>query len=155
MWTAKPRSMSWGMSSLSGLSETWLLELHDSFGSLEDLDKAISGFSLANAPQPKALIGIYLAGLSCGAEQAAQNLPKTRYFDIVTYRIRPDTQADFAKLLKARRSKLDSINLDRPDIVYQIVYGALLTTTFGDPEARALPGSYFCPRWARSFSFSQ
>lgn len=31
-----------GLTAISGLSENWLIELHDSFGSLEDLDKTLA-----------------------------------------------------------------------------------------------------------------
>ena len=121
-----------GMSSIAGFSETWLLELHDSFASLEDLDKALSTVPQAPAPAAladgvlapsKTLIAIYRPGLSYRPDQAVQNLPKMRYFDLVIYRVRPGTEADFAKLLKIRQFGLDSVNLDRPDIVYQVVSG--------------------------------
>jgi hypothetical protein len=129
-----------GMSSISGLSETWLIELHDTFGSLEDLDRALSASDGARIGQRaptlpeeiltpvKSLIAVYRAALSYRPEQAFQNLPKMRYFDVVTYRIRPDTESDFARLLKARRFALDSVNIDRPDVVYQIVSGEPIGT---------------------------
>src|SRR5260370_38096073 len=42
-----------GMTAISGFAEKWLIEMHDSFGSLEDLDNALSGLaSNGTAPAP-------------------------------------------------------------------------------------------------------
>jgi len=50
---------------------------------------------------------------------------KMRYLDLAVIRIRPGHgKADLAKLLRLRSFSLDSINLDRPEIVYQIISGA-------------------------------
>jgi len=122
-----------GMSSISGFSEAWLLELHESFESLENLDKALStvthnGTDRAASSddllsQSKALIAVYRPGLSYRPDQAIQNLPRMRYFDVVIYRVRPGSEADFGKFLRLRGFSQDSINLDRPDIVYQVISG--------------------------------
>jgi hypothetical protein len=40
------------------------------------------------------------------------------------FRVRPDAQSDLAALLKARRTTLDSINMDRPDLAYEVISGA-------------------------------
>jgi len=122
-----------GMSAISGLPENWLIELHDSMGSLEDLDNYLKQIPLAPTNDPiqpdgllgssRALIAVYRPGLSYRPDQATLNLPKTRYVDVVIYRLRPGTEADFAKLLKLRWFHQDSINLDRPDMVYQVTSG--------------------------------
>jgi hypothetical protein len=46
-----------------------------------------------------------------------------RYVDVVIYRLRPGTEGDFAKFLKLRGFGQDSVNLDRPDMVYQVTSG--------------------------------
>jgi hypothetical protein len=120
-----------GMVSITGASETWLMELHDTFGSFEDLEKTTSAFIQAQPSVPpdellassKSLVAVYNAGLSYRPDQAIQNLAKMRYFDVVVYRIRPGAEADFAKFLKLRGLGLDSINLDRPNMVYQVISG--------------------------------
>ncbi len=120
-----------GMSSIAGFSETWLVELHDSFASLEDLDKTLGALAPNSSTATpdvllspsRTLIGLYRPGLSYRPDQAAQSIAKMRYFDVVIYRVRPGTEADLGKLLRARQFGLDSINLDRPDVVYQIVSG--------------------------------
>ena len=119
-----------GMSSISGISENWLVELHDSFGSLEDLEKALSVTPHApaffrppdNVPS-RSLIAAYRPGLSYRPDQAIQYFPKSRFFDVTIYHIRPGTEVDFGNYLKLRGSRMDSINLDRPDIAYQIMSG--------------------------------
>lgn len=145
------------ISAVSGPLESWLLELHDSFGSLEDLDKALSNVSLVQPAQPgglvspnaalsppRAFVGTLRPGLSYLPEQWMQDLPKTRYLDVAIYHIRPDGQADFAKFLKARRAKLSGLNLDRPAMVYQIISGEPVGT-FIDltalPALRVLDGA--------------
>jgi hypothetical protein len=115
-----------GLSAISGPLETWLLELHDSFGSLEDLDKAIGGVTGANsAPAPpRAFIGrLLLTGLSYRPEQWIQDLPKTRYLAVAIYRTPAEGYADFAKFFKSRRALANSVNLDRPALTYQVVSG--------------------------------
>jgi hypothetical protein len=113
------------LTAVSGPLDAWSLELHDSFGSLEDLDKALGGAIPVNAPGPgvRAAIGRYQAGLSYRPEQWMQDLPKARYIDVAIYRIGPAEHGDFIKLLKTRRVALSSVNLDRPSMVYQIVSG--------------------------------
>ena len=126
-----------GLSALSGPAETWLIELHTSFASLEDLDKALSasgfpGIPGNNAtgatdgvlPASGAWIARHRPGLSYRPEQAIQNLAKARYLDVTVYRIAPGDRADFAKVQKLREYSLDSVNSDRPDMAYEIVSGA-------------------------------
>jgi hypothetical protein len=120
--TFKPAVNVIGMFSLAGPSEGWLVELHDSFGSLEDLDKALIPAG-SITPDASALIGTLRPDLSYRGPEITQNLPKMRYFDVATYHVDPATYVDFEKFLKARRTAMSSVNLDRPNAVYQIVAG--------------------------------
>jgi hypothetical protein len=43
---------------------------------------------------------------------------------VTLYRIRPGAEADFSDALRTRKDIFDSINLDRPEIAYQIISGA-------------------------------
>jgi hypothetical protein len=120
-----------GMRSISGVAETWILEAHDSFGSIEDLDSALGAVSPGHQRNleigglgSRTLIALYRPGLSYRSDQAIRMFPKTRYFQISIYHTRPGTDADFAELVKLRRKSLDSINLNRPDIAYQVISGA-------------------------------
>jgi len=124
-----------GLRAVSGLRETWLTELHDSFASIEDIDRALIGFQ--NDPQAgdalayddvltasRTMIGLYRPGLSYRSEEAAKGLPKARYLLVSIYRIRPGKDSDFAELVRLRRAHYDTINLDRPEICYQVMSGA-------------------------------
>jgi len=126
-----------GLSAVSGPAETWRIELHDSFASLEDLDKTLSaaGFLAFPGtsgpvsgdgvlPASNTVVARHRPGLSYRPEQAIQNLAKARYLDVVIYRIAPGDRADFAKVQRLREFGLDSINSDRPDMAYEVVSGA-------------------------------
>ena len=127
-----------GMSALAGLAENWTIEVHDSFGSLEDLDAVlgpIMGVSGGPPPQAdeflpaaKALIAVYRPALSYRADQGIQNLPKSRFFDVAIYRVRLGTESDFGKFLRLRGFRQDSVNLDKPEIAYEVISGAAAGT---------------------------
>jgi hypothetical protein len=53
---------------------------------------------------------------------------KARYIHATIYRIRPGTESEFAELVKLRRGALDSINMDRPEVAYQVISGAAAGT---------------------------
>lgn len=126
-----------GMSAVSGAAESWLIELHNSFASIEAIDQALnppggpggpgnvgptSGDDVL--PPSRTWIARHHPELSYRPEQAIQNLARARYLDVVVYRIPPGAEADFAKVQKLREFSLDSINSDRPDIAYEVVSGA-------------------------------
>jgi hypothetical protein len=117
-----------GMSAITGDEETWLVECHDSFDSIETLDRSLAAFA-RQAPvdeiaPARALIAFYRPGWSYRAEQAIRMFPRAHYFHVTIYRIHSGEEADFGELIKARRLNLDSVNLDRPDLAYQVVSGA-------------------------------
>jgi len=114
-----------GMKSISGFQETWLMETHDSFASIENLEKTISNAMEDDATAPsRTMIALYRPGLSYRPDQAIRMYPKARYFQVSIYRIRPGADSDFADLVRLRRQALDSVNLNRPDIAYQVISGA-------------------------------
>jgi hypothetical protein len=115
-----------GMTSLTGPSETWLLETHTSFDGLERFDRGISHpmrSRNAGREDSRTLVAFYRQWWSHRPEEAIQALRKARYFQVSLYRIAIGAEGEFAELLRARRASLDSINLDRPDMVYQVVAG--------------------------------
>lgn len=105
--------------SISGDQESWLIESHDSFAAIEELDQKLNVDTDA-----RILIGLYLPNLSYRPDQAIRNLPKARYFNLTVYRILPGTDSTFGDLIRARRAAFDAINLDRPEMVYRIISGA-------------------------------
>jgi hypothetical protein len=124
-----------GMAAIAGPPETWLIELHDSFAGIEDLDKALSplvpfgamdeGEASAgvNLQGSRSMIAVYRPGLSYRPEQATQAFRKARYIQVSMYQVRRDGEQEFAELVKSRRSVFDSINLDRPDLAYYVISG--------------------------------
>jgi hypothetical protein len=121
-----------GMSTLAGPAETWLIELHGSFTSIENMDKVRSSGIPTNGPvlgdevlpSTRAWIARHRPESSYRPELAIQNLVKARYLDVVIYRIPPGAEADFIKAQKATQASLDSVNSDRPNISYEVISGA-------------------------------
>jgi hypothetical protein len=126
-----------GMVSITGLPEVWQTEMHQSFASIEDLDKAVGPVSAAgtfygasDASQEDALalsrtlIAFYRPNWSYRADQAIRMFPRAHYFHITIYRVRPDAENDLGEVVKLRRLSADSVNLDRPDLAYQVISGA-------------------------------
>jgi hypothetical protein len=122
-----------GLASITGSPETWLIAAHDSFASLENVDKAVRSLTPGEPLDQissdvfalsRNLIAFYQPGLSYRPDQAIRLFPKARYIHATIYRIRPGTEAGFAELVKLRRGAFDSINVDRPDMAYQVISGA-------------------------------
>jgi hypothetical protein len=126
-----------GMSAITGLPETWFLESHPNFTSLEVLDKALNAVGAPRAAGPlpdggqddilapaRTMIALYQPNYSYRPDQAARLLSRARYMQVSVYRVRGGTESDFSNLVNLRRANLDSINLDRPDMAYEVVSGA-------------------------------
>jgi hypothetical protein len=109
-----------GMVSITGQPEAWQIESHQSFASIEDLDKAAGPVSSSH----RTWIAFYRPGWSYRADQAIRMFPRAHYFHVTIYRVRPDAENDLGELVKLRRLSADSVNLDRPDLAYQVVSGA-------------------------------
>lgn len=123
------------MSAITGPAETWRIEMHPSFASIEETEEAIRRAARGRSPaaeslspdlfgDSRSLVAVYRPGLSYRADQAIRMLAKARYYYVSVHRIRQGAGREFANDLKARRDGLDDINLDRPDIAYQVVAGA-------------------------------
>jgi len=127
-----------GMKAATGCGETWLIEQHPTFTSIEDLDKALrsGGGDPSNWVDPRdacqdelfgtgrVLIAFYRDGWGYHSEDAIRMLPRARYINITIYRLRPDADADMHNLMLAHHAQLDSMNLNQPDLVYHIISGA-------------------------------
>ncbi len=126
-----------GMAAITGEPETWFLEMHDSFASIEDLDRGLTSVPPSRTATdtsdpfrdevlaaPRTMIAIYRPAWSYRGDQAIRTFPKARYFHVSVYRIRAGTEADFGELVKLRRLNQDSVNLDRPEMAYEVISGA-------------------------------
>ncbi len=117
-----------GLSAVTGLPQNWFLEGHFTFASVEALDRAINA---PDAPHPmlegapaQTLIATWQPQWSYHPEEAARLFPQARYFNITIYRLQNGTEAGFAKLAALRRANLETRNLNRPDIAYEVISGA-------------------------------
>jgi len=126
-----------GLAAATGLPQTWMVELHANFASVEDLDKALSaqprGFEASDSygqPQedllapPRTMIALYEHAWSYRPDEAVRLLPKARYMNVTIHRIRTGLEGDFAELVSLRKLTNDSINLDRPELAYHVIWGA-------------------------------
>ena len=126
-----------GMTAVTGQPETWLVEAHYTFASVEELDQRMSKVAPVRpsndssdpsqddvlAPS-RTMLALYRPNWSYRPDQAIRMFPRARYFQVSIFRIRPGTEADFSDLIRLRRATADVINLDRPDMAYQVVSGA-------------------------------
>jgi hypothetical protein len=127
-----------GVHSSTGARETWFIEQHPTFVSIEDLDKAMASAPAGDpshwldprgAPTDEVLgpgrilIAFYREGWGYHPEDAVRMLPRARYFNITVYRMRPDSDSDMDALMRARHSRLDSMNMNQPDLVYHVISG--------------------------------
>jgi hypothetical protein len=127
-----------GLSSVTGVPETWYLEPHLNFASIETLDRALQGAASPSAANqfgeivetdeflgsPRTMIGSYVPGSGYRPGETMRSLPKARYFRMSIYRLHPGEDNFIANLGSARRSNYDRVNLDRPDVIYRIISGA-------------------------------
>lgn len=110
------------LSSFTGQPESWAIETHDSFASIEQLDAAANRAPAAESS--RTLIATHRANWSYRPDEAALALRKARYIQVSLYRAGYGAESEFAELLAARRANLDNMNLDRPNMVYHVVAGA-------------------------------
>jgi hypothetical protein len=124
-----------GMTAITGLPETWGIELHQSFAEIEDLDRAIAatavrGSTYAEPSQEdllaptRTMILLYQPGWSYRPQEAIRRLPRAHYFHVSIYRMKAGSDSDLGDLMRLRWREMDSVNLDRPDLVYRVVSGA-------------------------------
>ncbi len=125
-----------GMVAITGTPETWLVEMHGSFASIEDLDRGLNAG--APAPMPadpgaitedllapaRTMIAMYRPGWSYRPVDAMRILSRSRYYLVTVYQIRAGTEADFGELVRLRRATSDAVNLDRPELAYSVISGA-------------------------------
>jgi hypothetical protein len=125
-----------GMTAITGLPETWGIELHQTFAEIEDLDRAVASLQIPGAAYAeqawqedilapsRTMILLYQPGWSYRPQEAVRRLPRAHYFHVSIYRMRPGTESELGELMRLRRREMDSVNLDRPDLVYRVVSGA-------------------------------
>jgi hypothetical protein len=126
-----------GMSSTTGMPQTWTIELHSNFASIEDLDKAIAATAPPQYPHdsyaephdeflmpPRTVIAIYEPDWSYRPDEAIRLLPKARYMSVTIHRIKVGLESDFEQLVRLRKLTNESVNLNRPELAYRVFSGA-------------------------------
>jgi hypothetical protein len=136
-----------GMSAVTGAAEWWTVEAHASFAAMEQTERALRPLGAARgltgepvaagpASTPTSWLGVYRPWLSYRPLEASQMLGKTCYFQVLVFQIEPEEEADFVEAVRARKVSLDGMNLDRPEMAYQVISGApTITYVFLDPLA--------------------
>jgi hypothetical protein len=108
-----------GLTATTGAPQTWWIEMHPSFASIEDHGSS-SGY-LGN--DSRAMIGVLQPGWSYLPEEAVRSLPRARYVRVTVYRIRPGTETDFARVAQYRKVASDKVTAGRADLFYHVVSG--------------------------------
>jgi hypothetical protein len=136
--SAGPAIQVLGLRSMTGVGETWLIEQHPTFQSIEEVDKGLRsvGADTAHWPNesgmledevlgpPHTLIAYYREGWGYHAEDAVRMLPRARYFNVTIYRLRPGASTDMELFFRSRHTNLDAVNATQPDLVYHVISGA-------------------------------
>lgn len=126
-----------GLSALTGDEESWTLEWHDSFSSVENADTFIEKapvlkWSLGQyeaqdgelVSARRRMLAAYRKDLSYHGEQLAQTLPKMRYMSVVMVRLHPSRDTEFFEAVRTVSAAYEKSNSDQPLVIYQIVSGA-------------------------------
>lgn len=113
-----------GLLATTGTPQTWTVEMHPTFASIEKLDQGLGFPMLVNmSNDTRARIGVLQTGLSYLPEEAMRNLPKARYLRVTIYSIRPGGEADFAGLAVMRKVAGPGVNVNRADLFYHVISG--------------------------------
>jgi hypothetical protein len=124
-----------GMTAVTGPAEWWRLEAHGSFTGVEQADRALrpigAGTGLTGRDEesasplpPASWLAIHRPWLSYRPTEASRMLAKARYFQALIFRVAPGDEAEFVEAVRARKASLDGMNLDRPEMAYQVISGA-------------------------------
>jgi hypothetical protein len=121
------------LTTVTGPGEAWFLTAYPSFAAWEkdrsdteknaaltaDLDRLTEkdGEFLSNA---RSLVAVHREDLSAGSPV---DVAKMRYFRIITFRVRPGHENDFAESVKIVRAAYEKAKVDLPWAVYQISAG--------------------------------
>jgi len=125
------------LNSMSGLPETWILESHDSFASVEAAATFVENTpavkwwvgqyeaqSGASVTEVRRMLAIYRPDLSYRGDQFAQDMPKMRYVSVVLVRLLPARDGEFAEAVRLVKGAYEKSGSDQPLVIYQVISGA-------------------------------
>ena len=121
-----------GMNSMSGTSQAWFLEAHDSFESIGKAEAVMEKTELGTLDSmdaeyrtgSRSWIAVYRPELSFHGSELMQTLAKMRYFNVIMMRTRQEHDQDFAELAKMAVAAAERSMDDQPVATYQVVSGA-------------------------------
>ncbi|HEV2690252.1 MAG TPA: hypothetical protein VGV35_16960 [Bryobacteraceae bacterium] len=136
MTRAKYPNNSLGMTSLTGPSQAWFVEAHESFASIGEAE-AFFGKSPAIKAETESLdsqdaeyrsgsrnwIAVYRPEMSFHPKQLVESLPKARYFNVITFRVRQGHDQDFEDIAKTAVAALEKSAAEQAVVTYQLVSG--------------------------------
>lgn len=121
-----------GLASVTGPSQVWFMEGHNSFDSVSQtmaFEAQNSEFGTLDAADAeyrtssRAILAAYRPDLSYHGAQLMEQLPKARFFNVITIRIRFDHDLEFAEIGKTAVEAAEKSESPQPVAVYQVVSG--------------------------------
>jgi hypothetical protein len=125
------------LNSMSGVPETWILESHDSFASVEAATTFVENTpavkwwlgqyeaqSAASVTEVRRMLAVYRPDLSYAGERFSQDMPKTRYMSVVLVRLLPARDSDFAEAVRLVKGAYEKSGSDQALVIYQVISGA-------------------------------
>ena len=110
-----------GMTTLTGTSQAWFLESHDSFDSIAKAEATLDTAEFRS--NSTSWIAVYRPDISFHGQELVQSLPKARYFNVIMLRVQNGHDDDFTELGKMAVSAAQKAIYDQPVAVYQVVSG--------------------------------
>ncbi len=121
--------------SLSGPLEAWFFESHDSWASIEKTEEAVgksaalTGVMERFSEQDSGILSATRTMVAVHREELSFrpntiNVGKDRYFEIVTYRVRPGHDNEFIEARKLAIAAHQKANVDEAWAIYQVMMGA-------------------------------
>jgi hypothetical protein len=124
------------LNAISGPSEAWFVEAHDSFASIQKEEQAFENSSalkteLAVLDQQdgdlrtggRGIIAVSQPDLSYRADRLNDSLPKDRYMSVMTLHIKPGQDSGFREAAKLIHAGDEKAGVDMPIAMYQVVSG--------------------------------
>jgi hypothetical protein len=142
-WSKAPVTPFLGMESLTSTSETLFVSGYNSFGSFE---KDFQVFrDAANGPRKvelgllqrqeadlinsmRSTVAVLQDELSYMTDRLMSDLPRSRYFQVLTMKVAPGKEEDFAAVAKFYRSAFERGDYEQPFATYKVMFGGLGTT---------------------------
>ena len=120
-----------GMTAMTGTSQAWFLEGHDSFDSISKAEARLDNaeFQTLDALDAEfrsgshSWIAVYRPDISFHGQEMMASLPKDRVFNVITLRVQNGHDDDFTELGKMAIDAAQKAIYDQPVVVYQVVSG--------------------------------